>query len=573
MKNKPKLDLSWYSSLVKILPDAEWLPSGCSQGETLRNERFNFQLLVHSPNMHNRMAQIRLETDLPCPVRIRQTYGVPVTFAGFPKADNDVITTENRIIPDRLKDLENSAMRIIIRRRSTLWFSVDVPANSPAGDYKIQLHFTVYPDDCDEDPTQKVETFSTTAYRLRILDHALPEQRLKVTQWLHPDCLSAWYSVPMWSEAHWHILENYIRNAAIHGMNMLLTPLFSLMLNVRQGKRRELTQLLILSRKDGRYHFDFSRFDRFIRLAQKCGIRYFEISHFFSQWGAAYAPPVEVDGALLLDGTQPGDHEEYVKILDSLLPALKIHLAELGIGSRTVFHCSDEPGKLHTERYKKAMSLLRKHLPEGQFHILDAINDAEVYARCGMDLPVPLTVQLHKFRSLKLSERWTYYCCTPVRKAANRFIHFPSSRNRILGVLLWKYGVDGFLHWGYNFYFEALSRGLVDPEKDPTSGEFYPPGDAFVVYPAPDGTADDSIRHEVFLEALQDFRALDLLAQLTGRAFVQKMLLQWAGGKLTMTEYPRGEKALLELRHKIHQAIRRAADTVSFPALDRNEVI
>ena len=71
MKNKPKLDLSWYSSLVKILPDAESLPSGCSQGETLRNERFNFQLLVHSPNMHNRMAQIRLETDLPCPVRIR----------------------------------------------------------------------------------------------------------------------------------------------------------------------------------------------------------------------------------------------------------------------------------------------------------------------------------------------------------------------------------------------------------------------------------------------------------------------------------------------------------------------
>ena len=105
-----------------------------------------------------------------------------------------------------------------------------------------------------------------------------------------------------------------------------------------------------------------------------------------------------------------------------------------------------------------------------------------------------------------------------------------------------------------NFYFDALSRNLLDVEKDPTSGEFYPPGDAFLVYPDQDGTPDDSIRHEVFLEALQDFRALDTLAAFSSPEEVRKRLQQWAG-KLTMTEYPRGEKAVLKLRHKINQAI------------------
>ena len=114
--------------------------------------------------------------------------------------------------------------------------------------------------------------------------------------------------------------------------------------------------------------------------------------------------------------------------------------------------------------------------------------------------------------------------------------------------------MDGFLHWGYNFYFEALSRYLIDPEKDPTSGEFYPPGDAFVVYPGKDGKPEDSIRHEVFLEAIQDFRALDTLAALISPEKVRKLLKQWAG-KLSMTEYPRGEKAVLALRHKINQSI------------------
>ncbi|MBQ6471816.1 MAG: DUF4091 domain-containing protein [Victivallales bacterium] len=553
---KAELVSAWFSSLVKIMPDTPVSETPYTQGETLRGERFNFQLMLHSRSMHNRWAEFRLETDLPCPLSVRQVGLVPVAFTGFSPCDKDVISSRSGIFPDRLLPLPTQKVRIVIRRNIGLWFTADIPEDCPPGRYSVRLHFTVHPDDCDEEcrRIQRTEHFESPVFQLQVLTPVLPPLRLKVTQWFHADCLSAVYKVPMWSEKHWSLMERFLKNAAMHGMNMVLTPLLSLTLNVLPGCRRELSQLLLVSRRQGRYNFDFFRFDRFVRLAEKCGLTYFEISHFFSQWGAAFAPPVEVDGELLFDGSVPGDSPEYLRLLEELLPKLKEHLKELGIAGRTVFHCSDEPGKQHTETYRRAMAFLRRHLPKSEFRILDAVNDSSVCRECGIDTPVPLTVQLHRFRGVKVPERWTYYCCVPVKNAPNRFIHFPSSRNRIFGTLLWKYRLDGFLHWGYNFYFEALSRRTIDPEKDQTSGDFYPPGDAFLVYPGENGTPIDSIRHEVFLEALQDFRALDLLAGMTTQKNVRSLLSRWCG-RLTMTEYPRGERNVLALRHRINQAI------------------
>jgi hypothetical protein len=42
------------------------------------------------------------------------------------------------------------------------------------------------------------------------------------------------------------------------------------------------------------YIFDFSLLRRYINLAKKCGMEYYEISHFFSQWGSRFAPNIEV---------------------------------------------------------------------------------------------------------------------------------------------------------------------------------------------------------------------------------------------------------------------------------------
>ena len=120
------------------------------------------------------------------------------------------------------------------------------------------------------------------------------------------------------------------------------------------------------------------------------------------------------------------------------------------------------------------------------------------------------------------------------------------------------YGVEGFLHWGFNFYFSQLSRYPVDPYKCTDSGLAFPAGDPFIVYPGKNGMPEDSIRHEVFTEGLQDQRALQLLETKMPREKIMKELDKLSpDSKMSMANYPRGEKNVLAVRKKINQLIKK----------------
>jgi len=81
------------------------------------------------------------------------------------------------------------------------------------------------------------------------------------------------------------------------------------------------------------------------------------------------------------------------------------------------------------------------------------------------------------------------------------------------GFLFYRWPFRGFLHWGYNYWYESQTRHLIDPYtvqdgKAWERGWAY--GDPFMVYPGPDGPVD-SLRWEVFGESLQDYRLLQTL--------------------------------------------------------------
>ena len=157
-------------------------------------------------------------------------------------------------------------------------------------------------------------------------------------------------------------------------------------------------------------------------------------------------------------------------------------------------------------------------------------------------------------------ELWTYYCCGPADIYPNRFITMPSARNRVLGALLYYYNVKGFLHWGFNFYYAQYSTHLIDPYRSTDADGAFPGGDPFIVYPGKDGIPEDSLRHEVFFEALQDQRALQLLEKFVPRPKIMKMLDKFAeGGKMRMDKYPRGEEKILSMRKKINEMLKRIA--------------
>lgn len=131
----------------------------------------------------------------------------------------------------------------------------------------------------------------------------------------------------------------------------------------------------------------------------------------------------------------------------------------------------------------------------------------------------------------------------------------PSARNRIIGVQFYKYKIAGFLHWGYNFWFSQHSRGPIDPYRNTDANYAFPSGDAFLVYPGEQGPIE-SIRLEVFYEALQDLRALQLLEQLYGRSYVIEALEERFHESITFNSYPREAEWILSFRDWVNYQIK-----------------
>lgn len=130
----------------------------------------------------------------------------------------------------------------------------------------------------------------------------------------------------------------------------------------------------------------------------------------------------------------------------------------------------------------------------------------------------------------------------------------PLSRTRIIGTQFYKYNIVGFLHWGFNFWYTMTSQELVDPLVCTDAGRV-PAGDAYSVYPAPDGTPYESIRLRSFYEALCDLRAMKLCEQLCGRKAVEEAIESTFPKPFDFKNYPSDGIYILILRNKINSLI------------------
>lgn len=77
------------------------------------------------------------------------------------------------------------------------------------------------------------------------------------------------------------------------------------------------------------------------------------------------------------------------------------------------------------------------------------------------------------------------------------------------------------------------------------------------MYPAQDGTPYESIRLNVFREAIQDISVLSLCEKFIGRARVTALIDTLAGDKLTFSSYPADPEYILRLREEITESLQR----------------
>ncbi len=544
---KPAIQ-KFHSSLEKIDAFSGMHAPELGEITGLWGETVSFQITCTFDRDYHDDSYGILSVEAPgCQAEVFLVEGAACSYPCYPDSTGAYLTKVPGLIPDILNPYHGTPVRISSGICRVFWVDIAIPAGAQSGSVTVQLR------------DRRGNLQSCEQLRLEVVGQELPKQQVRHTEWFYNDCLCQQYGCRMYSDRFFEIARGYIAMAAAHGMDTLLTPVFTPSLDIEPDCRRMPGQLVKITRGPEGWGFDFALLERWVRMAQECGIEYFEIAPFFTQWGARcpaeiYEQTPEGEKTILGWG-DPATGEAYGAFLADFLPKLIGELKRLGIKEKTYFHVSDEPTLEQLDNYRAAREMIVPYL-EG-CPVIDALSSFQFYQQGLVSIPVVAENHLEPFLAERgAGEIWTYSCCSQHQLVPNFFMAMPSSRGRILGVLLYQEDLKGFLRWGYNFWNSQYSKEAVDPYRVTDAGYGFPSGDSFLVYPGADGTPVPSIRLKVMRDAFQDYRALQLLQERLGRDGVIDWLRQTLG-ELSFTSYPTDAEALPAMRKALHEQLKK----------------
>jgi hypothetical protein len=486
---------------------------------------------------------VRLSGSAASLARVHAVRRVPVSRPAPEDADEHYLVTAPGEYPDLLEPLEGDTVLLCPGLWEALWIDVRATSEAEAGDLDLTVALA--------GAGGHVLTEQTAL--VRIHPHRLPPLTITNTHWFHADSLSTHYEVEVFSEEHWELIRTFLASAREMDVTSVLTPTWTPPLDTAEGHTRPFVQLVGIREEDGRYVPDFTQLDRWLGICRELGFTGIEIAHLFTQWGARHTPAIQVatdEGLEHRFGWHvPATDPEYRRLLETLIPALRVHLDAHWEG-RVLWHVSDEPSAEHLEAYRAAKAQV-EDLLEGA-EVVDALSSLAFAEQGVVETPIVATDHVGPF--LEAGHRpWVYYCVSQNRDVANRFIALPSVRSRVLGRQLFAFDAPGFLHWGFNFWWTQFALEPVDPFEDTCAGGPFFGGDAFAVYPGPDGSAWPSLRHRVLAHAMADHRALTWLAELTDRARARSLIDE--GGTLSYASFSYDEVQHLRARRAVDAEI------------------
>ncbi len=476
--------------MEKVLPNAQAPsePPASIELAAARGEVETGQLVVLS----DAALEVRVAvSDLVGPEGAIPASAVETGFVGYvPVAANTAATPPEELvaiapceIPDPIHP--GAAWALEAGRAQPIWLTVRTPRDAAPGRYEGTV--TVAAGGAEQ----------AVPLRLTVYGFEMPvERHLLYTNWCNAGQFASKHGVEMWSEEFWAVFERYLAAMADHRQNILW---------VDPGT------IEITEDGDG-FHFDFSRFDRWVETCEKHGVAdRIEIQQLgsFGPEGWAGDQIVLMDRPVRSLETGETRRAPASEVLPDYLRALEAHLRERGWLERTLLHIADEPSQSNHLSWSEQSAFVRQYAPG--IRQIDAIEGPRFD---GLDVWVPKLSHLRAwnrhFQKAQAdgAEMWFYTCCHPMGLYPNRFLDYSLLKTRVLHWYNWRYDLAGYLHWGLNFWTD-------DPFTEVTFAGL-PPGDCYIIYPGPDGPLS-SIRWDAVRDGIEDYEYLWLLTHRTGR--------------------------------------------------------
>ncbi|MFP3903875.1 MAG: glycoside hydrolase domain-containing protein, partial [Armatimonadota bacterium] len=240
-----------------------------------------------------------------------------------------------RCIADALSPLTYGTVEASKDRNSVLWVEIAVPAAAAPGVYSGAVDF--YAGD------RRVDT---VPFALEIEPSRLQaEGQMELNVWQSWSAVAKYHDLEPFSQQWWKTVDAYLRLLGGIGQDVV------------QVGRQYVTFRRVA---EGEYQFDFSNFDRYVRLCADVGIDGpIEYLAMMNTAGPTSVFFRDETGALVSIDAEPGD-EMYDEVWLAFLRLLVRHCEKQGWKGRLRIFIADRPQQQHADRFMHAASLVQR---------------------------------------------------------------------------------------------------------------------------------------------------------------------------------------------------------------------
>ncbi len=403
--------------------------------------------------------------------------------------------------PDPLGN--DPTVAVSANRTQGLWLTVNVPRGQAAGTYTgsatvrttagdqvVPIHLTVY---AVEIPDPAQSTYVSGTWNVFFNDYA------DANGDIIDDDLETQYGYTRYSPQWWTLIDNLAEEMKAQRHNQLHV---SIDLVLDGGSR------LV----NGRYTFDWSRFDQFIeRFLAHGAVTTFRGNPLLN------AGPGGTDSVWIINSSGRVAQAAVGSVaanrwLNAYIPALKAHLDAKGWTAMWYQTISDEPS--NPDNYAATVATYRSYFGPIST-IQDAINGRSTDYVGSVDIWIPSVQEFedadgwYATRQELGEQVWSYtcgWCSDPADGWLDRMTTQESYTAKLTAWGNYRFGITGFFHWGYNAWAESGYTG--------TGGGESRPGDGYIVYPDPaHNTVRSSVRGIATRDGHEDYELLRILGE------------------------------------------------------------
>ena len=311
--------------------------------------------------------------------------------------------------------------------------------------------------------------------------------------WQNPFAVARYHRVPLWSRAHFDLLEKELQSYADAGGKVITT---SIMHHPWGGQTYDAFESMItwMKRVDGTWYFDYTIFDKWVELMMKLGVTQEIGCYSMIPWKLSFQYFDQATHSLKEMKMKPED-PAYADFWLTMLKDFARHLKAKGWFDITHIAMDERPKK----DMDRAFAIIHEADPDFKVSLAGALHEelSDQLDDYSIALADKFSEETKHARRAANKKTTFYTCCTESHPNTYTFSH--PAEAAWIGWYAAKEHLDGYLRW-------ALNSWTIEPLLD-SRFLAWGAGDTYLVYPG----ARSSIRFENLVAGIQAYEKIRIL--------------------------------------------------------------